>query len=414
MQLNKISPKVIIPAVLLATGSMYTINTYRQKNEVSGKQTMEFLDKNPYSQASKAGLLLNLFGFFRKKKEEVSDAEKTDDNIPKFSGTIPENSELNISKFGYPVIDKNTEYAVKVDFSVPEGSTITYPDGKTMDLAEVFVKEGMNIKPCYTNEIFIKDNNGNIFNKYKNYINRKEELIYVDMNKNKNKYYALSEDGELFSVDLTKIPAGKEFAVNRDSITRKIVVPKGTTINYDGNTLIADEGSDYCTLAFYTGDKKGFFTSQIFHPRMNVYETTDSVSEQRKNEINDKLLDLEQKEIEKLRKEIVVDDRKRNMTIQDSYTAYEYCTAAEKESVTDDEACFYKMAYDYFVKNYPEYKDCHFIFKRRNSTYTMIIKNGEQTLKEINGFYKSTDGPIFLDSRGILSLGEFKKVFPKD
>ena len=64
--------KIGIPTIMLASGITYT-TLQNSKNDVSSESTLEYMDKNPISQGTKAGILA-LFGLGsakRKKEDEI-------------------------------------------------------------------------------------------------------------------------------------------------------------------------------------------------------------------------------------------------------------------------------------------------------------------------------------------------------
>ena len=415
MQIPKItSKKAFIPTLLLASSVVVT-NAINQKNDTDNKQNIEYMNNTPSTLATQAGLL-TLFGLGRKRKnksEEVSEAKKEENKIPKYSGTLPEDTQLQMTEFGYPQIDKNAEYAIKEDFEIPKGSTITYPDGTTKDLATIFEDYGVCLTSSHTSRVFIKDKNGNIFSKYYN-SNFDRDYSFFDITKNKDKYYAISDDGELYSIDFTKLPEEKEFIFNENPISKEIIIPKGAVIKYNDETLLADEKADYCSLHFfkaYNGENH-FNTFTIWEPDKKN-KVIDSTYLPKQEKMYQELINAEEKYLAELDEQNKTDDRPRNMVVNDSYSVYEYCSPAEKEAVTDKELNFYKQVYDYYTNANNEYNNYQFIFQRRNSDFELKIMDGENVIQKYLGIRSTkVDSPVFSNTRIKYSLGDFEAIYP--
>lgn len=74
--LNVTSKKIIIPTIMLA-GSIAAGNAINNKKNISTEATFEYMDKNPISQSTKAGILA-LLGFGKKRKKEEYEINETD------------------------------------------------------------------------------------------------------------------------------------------------------------------------------------------------------------------------------------------------------------------------------------------------------------------------------------------------
>lgn len=80
--LNVMSKKMIIPT-LIVLGSTAAANTVCQNNNMDGKNILEYMEKKPSTQASKAGILsfLGILGGKRRKEDEtVNTKTETNDN----------------------------------------------------------------------------------------------------------------------------------------------------------------------------------------------------------------------------------------------------------------------------------------------------------------------------------------------
>ncbi len=414
MQISKItSKKVLLPALLL-TSSVVVTNVINQNN-TDDKQNIEYMSNNPSTLATEAGLL-SLFGLGRKRKDksdEASELKKEENKIPKYSGTLPEDTQLQMTEFGYPQIDKNAEYAIKEDFEIPKGSTITYPDGTTKDLATIFEDDGVNLNSPHTSRVFVKDKNGNIFSKYYK-SNYDKDYSFFDIAKNEDKYYAISDDGELYSIDFTKLPEEKEFIFNVQPISKEIVIPKGAVIKYNDKTLLADEKADYCSLHFfkdYNGENH-FCTFSISRPEIKD-RVIDKSSLQKQEKMYEQLIEGEKSYITELNKQNKTDDRPRNMVVSTSRSQYEYCSPSVEEAVTDNELNFYKQVYDYYTNTNKEYNNYKFVFQRRNSEFELKILDGENVIQKYTGIRSSkVDSPIFHNTRIKYTLGDFEATYP--
>jgi len=413
MQISKImAKKFVIPALLLA-GCAAVSNVNDSKNNFTGEQNVEFLAKNPNTLANEAMLFPSLFGFFRRKRSENdSEPKNVENKIPQFSGILPEDTKLQMTEFGYPMIDKDAAYAIKEDFEIPEGSTITYPDGTTKDIAKVFEEDGINLKSVHESRVFIKDKDGNIFSKYYSSDSDKG-YSYFDTAK-EEKYYAISEDGELYSVDFAKLPEGQEFIFNKQPFSKEIIIPNGTVIKYDNKALTANEKTDYCSLHFFkAGNGENYFgTFSIWRPDIKdkVVSRTDLAKQ---DEMYQKLIEAENQHIAELNEKNKTDNRPRNMVANVSRSQYEYCSPSVEEEVTDNELNFYKQVYDYYTSKNEEYGNYQFVFQRRNSKFELKITDGENVIATYIGIRNfRIDSPIFNNTRVEYSLGDFKAIYP--
>lgn len=414
MQISKItSKKVLLPALLL-TSSVVVTNVINQNN-TDDKQNIEYMSNNPCTLATEAGLL-SLFGLGRKRKnksDDTSELKKEENKIPKYSGTLPEDTRLQMTEFGYPQIDKNDEYAIKEDFEIPKGSIIIYPDGTTKDLAKIYEEYGVTLTSPMTSRVFIKDKNGNIFSKYYNSAFDKD-YSFFDITKNNDKYYAVSEEGELYSIDFTKLPEEKEFIFNEAPIRKEIIIPKGAVIKYNGKTLVADEKADFCALHFFKAHNGENFldTFTLWEPNKKN-NVIDSTNLQKQEKMYEKLVEAEEKYLAELKEQNKTDDRPRNMVVNDSFSVYEYCSPGEKEAVTDNELNFYKQVYDYYTNVNKEYNNYQFVFQRRNSDFELKIMDGENVIQKYSGIRSTkVDSPVFYNTRIKYSLGDFEATYP--
>ena len=323
--------------------------------------------------------------------------------------TPPDYSKLNFSKYKYPIVSKDSEYATKIDFEIPENATITYPDGAVKPLKKVINEDGVNNQlPSY--DIFIKDKDGNIFK----YDSHYKEYTYFDLSKNRNNdYYALSEDNELYSINLEKLPEGQAFAFSQAPIRKRIIIPKGTKVEFGEKTYIAGENSNsmYSVLSVYIedGNTKCYMRERV--ERYNV-GVVDSVSEQRWNTLYGKLQTEEANLIKELDKQNSVEEKRRNMEVCQSTEKWGRDDDMRTVDVTPDENNFYKQVYDYYVDKYENYKDFKFIFKRLNSQYTLKIMDGDNVIDTMGGREETIDGPIFDNSRVKRFIGDVEAIYP--
>jgi len=112
---NITAKKVIIPAVVLAS-SITVANIVNQKNNISAESTLEYMNNDPISQGTKAGLL-GLFGIgsAAKRRKEM---EKDIDNILSSTGRLEYHlyfDEKRANKIIDNLIEKINKNAVNTD-----------------------------------------------------------------------------------------------------------------------------------------------------------------------------------------------------------------------------------------------------------------------------------------------------------
>ena len=338
-----------------------------------------------------------------KMAQQTQDVQKP--NFPEFDGRVLEN-QVRINGSGYPLIAKDAEFANKENFTFPENSTITFEDGTEENLEDFIDKNGFKLKPFGTYEYFTKDENGNVFRK----LSKDGKYNYFNLDRNQNDtYYAVSDDNNLYSIDLSKLPVGQEFYFCNRPYTIQTLIPKGAIIKYDNETIKPEDSCDYKKLICFNNRKPYLwsFSSVVFNEK-----AIDNNSQEKWNIIKEKLKKEEQKLVDEFKEKMKNDRKSRNMVIGSSFFQYEMCGPLTREEPTEEERYFYKKAYDYYTEKYPEYKNCKFEFERRNQVYELVIKNGEETLNTIHGTTKRVEGPILSNSRELVNLGEFKMKYP--
>lgn len=346
------------------------------------------------------GIFDTLKELFEKEKD-ITDKE----NVPDLKTPKPPEIIESLAKEteGYPLISSNAEFATKAPFKFEKESTITFVDGTEQNL-EDFVKEnGLKMRPLRAPEYFIKDENGNIFRKTSTFDNG-EYYLFQD----KQTYYAVDENNDVYSIDLSKLPVGKEFLFCETPVTIKTLVPRGAIVKYGGEILKSEYGENNYQRLTCLPNRKPY----LFPVSRIKEETLEKASQEKLDNIYEKLEKEEQLYIDKLKNEIESDNKQRNMSLKPSFSIYEMCTPAEIEEASECEKYFYKKAYDYYIDKYPEYKNCKFVFHRENSTYIMEIMNGEEIIKTIRGHFEVVDGPIFANTRDKSNIGEFKMECP--
>lgn len=335
--------------------------------------------------------------------QQTQDVQKP--NFPEFDGRVLE-SQVKINESGYPLIAKDAEFANKENFTFPENSTIIFEDGTEENLEDFMNKNGFKLKPLGTYEYFTKDENGNIFRK----LSKEGKYNYFNLDREQNDtYYAVSDDNNLYSIDLSKLPVGQEFYFCSRPYTIETLIPKEAIIKFGDETIKPVDSCDYKKLICFNNRKPYLwsFSSVCFDEK-----AIDNNSQEKWNTIKEKLKKEEQKLINKFKEDIMHDHKQRNMVVGSSFFQYEMSSPFTPEEPTEEEIYFYKKAYDYYTEKYPEYKNCKFEFGRMNQVYELVIKNGEETLNKIYGSIKRVDGPILGNSRELVNLGEFKMKYP--
>lgn len=338
-----------------------------------------------------------------RKAQQIQDVQKP--NFPEFDGRVLE-SQVRLNESGYPLIAKDAEFANKENFTFPENSTITFADGTEENLEDFIDKNAIKIKPFGTYEYFTKDENGNIFRKLPkdgkyNYFNLDGEQV--------DTYYAVSDDNNLYSIDLSKLPVGQEFYFCNRPYTIEALIPKGANVKYGDTILEPLESCNYKNIVCINNRKPYL---RCFHRVVLDHVAIDNDSQEKWDDIKEKLKKEEQKLVDEFDEEMKNDCKSRNMVIGSSVFQYEMCGPLTREEPSEEERYFYKKAYDYYTEKYPEYKNCKFEFGRRSQVYKLVIKNGEETLNTIYGTTKRVDGPILGCSRELVNLGEFKMKYP--
>ena len=405
MEISRISlKKIIIPALFITSGVAVT-NNLCQRNDNNDKQNIEYMANNPATKAIEAGFFFGLFGKRKKENELLPSVNETKPVPEKL--TPPDVSKLNLSEFNYPTIPEGAEYGTKIDFNIPEEATISYPDGTIKKLKDVMNDEGINTIGPMTSYVFIKDKNGNLFK----YDSHSKKYCYFDLTTNDDTYYALSENNQLYSIDLEKLPADKAFAFNAQPITKCIIIPAGTKVNVGNNVIEFDKssGGAYKKLVCYLkdGDTK-FWTTEITKDN----DVADNVSKQRQDTVLQYLKEEEKKLTEELNEQNRIEEKTRNMVVNNSYEKWGIDDDGRKKEVTSEENNFYKQVYDYYTNKNEKYKNYQFEFLRTNSRYTLKIKDGEKIVETIYGRRETIDGPIFSSSRIQHRLGEFTAIYP--
>ena len=108
-------------------------------------------------------------------------------------------------------------------------------------------KNGFKLKPFGTYEYFTKDENGNVFRK----LSKDGKYNYFNLDRKQNDtYYAVSDDNNLYSIDLSKLPVGQEFFFCNRPYTIETLIPKGAIIKYGNETIKPVDSCDYKKLIF--------------------------------------------------------------------------------------------------------------------------------------------------------------------
>ena len=340
--------------------------------------------------------------------QQTQDAQKP--NFPEFDGKALE-SQVNMNEKGIALIPKDAEFAQKLSFDFPEGSTITFVDGTKENLKDYVEKNGFLMKHAGCRQYFTKDENGNVFKKTSE--NSKYRYYNLSQTNNDN-YYAMSEDKDIYLIDLSKIPAGKEFCFNDRPCAIETLIPEGAIVRYGDKIL--EPNSKECKIQNLTcyPDFEPRISAFIGNPKLNT--AVDNETQDKFNVFLENLKKEEQALVDEFAEEIKNDAIQRNtknLIIGSSIFHFELSAPRTVMAPNDSEIYFYKKAYDYYIKKYPEYKDYKFSFENVDECYKMKIIKDDKIVKTISGYGKSIDGPIFSHSRWKANLGEFEMKFPR-
>ena len=153
MQISKIIPKkAIIPTLLLAS-SIAATNVIGNKNNIDGKQNIEYLDKNPSTLATEAGLL-SLLGLKRKRKKESEEAIELKKEADIISNAKDWSEIKNILfAIAYDFLYEKEEVNYKIDKLIEKIDT----ESVDKELGK-YAKQGLKyIKECTDDRILITE-----------------------------------------------------------------------------------------------------------------------------------------------------------------------------------------------------------------------------------------------------------------